>query len=135
VAKRGAGVVYGAVYGLNHIRRAMAAAEGPEGYVPTKGELADVFAHVWAAVAFSDSWPSDLRADLAGLIVSSRRYGSCADTAHRMSPTEVVEFLADLRRLAARAARVSPETAPAERRAVQPRPPTTTETREVTSST
>jgi hypothetical protein len=97
------------MYGLNHVRRAAALVDGPDGYSPTREELCEAFAHVWGAVAFSDHWPADLRADLAGLIVFCRRYGSCADTAHRMTPAEIQEFTAELRRFVGRAARVPDE--------------------------
>ena len=108
------------MYGLNHMRRAAALVDGPEGYVPTADELCEAFAHVAGAVAFCHHWPADLRADLSGLIVAIRRYGSCADTAHRMSPAEADEVRDELRRFVARAARV-PDEEPlsAERRRIR----------------
>ena len=89
------------------MRRAAALIDGPDGSLPTPEELCEAFAHVWGAVAFCHDWPDDLRADLAGLMVATRRYGSCADTAHRMSEPEIREFTAELRRFLGRAARVA----------------------------
>ena len=97
------------MYGLNHVRRAAALIDGPNGHIPTPDMLCEAFAHVWGALAFCHHWPADLRADLAGLIVACRRYGSCADTAHRMTPAEIREFTAELRQFVGRAARVPDE--------------------------
>lgn len=94
------------MYGRNHLRRAAALLDGPEGYIPSPAALAETFAHVWAAVAFSHHWPPADRADLAGLIAASRRYGSCYETAWQMTEAEVVEFREELARAVARAARV-----------------------------
>lgn len=80
--------------------------DGPEGCVTSPAALAECFAHVWAAVAFSHHWPPADRADLAGLIAASRRYGTCYETARRMTEIEVAEFRGELARAVARAARV-----------------------------
>jgi len=88
------------MYGRNHLRQAAALFDGPDGYVPCPSALTSVFGHVWAAVAMSHRWPSGDRADLAWLIAASRRYGSCADTAWRMSIDEILEFRAELNRIA-----------------------------------
>lgn len=95
-----------AMYGRNHLRRAAALFHSPEGSIPSPSVLADAFAHVWAAVAFCHHWPPADRADLAGLIAASRRYGSCADTAWKMTAEEVNGFRDELFRILARAARL-----------------------------
>jgi hypothetical protein len=94
------------MYGRNHLRRAAALLDGPDGSIASPTALADAFAHVWAAVAFSHYWPPADRADLAGLIAASRRYGSCYETALQMTEAEVDEFREELSRAVARAARV-----------------------------
>ena len=95
-----------AIYGRAHLRRAAAFFDGPDGHLPCPTALADAFAHVWAAVAFSHDWPAAARAELAWLIAASRRYGSCMDTAWRMSVEEVVDYRDELARVLARAARL-----------------------------
>lgn len=94
------------MYGRNHLRRAAALLDGPEGYVASPAALAESFAHVWAAVAFSHHWPPPDRADLAGLIAASRRYGTCYETARQMTEVEVAVFREELAHAVARAARV-----------------------------
>jgi hypothetical protein len=66
------------------------------GQTPPPELVSEVFAEILAAVGFAHEWPADLRADLAGIIAASRRYGSCADTAYRMTPAEIDDFRRDL---------------------------------------
>ena len=97
------------MFGLNHVRRAAALIDTLDGQRPDPDRLTEAFGHIWGAVAFSHHWPDDLRADLAGLIVATRRYGNCVETARRMSLGEFREFADDLRRLVGNAARVPDE--------------------------
>lgn len=93
------------MYGRNHLRRAAALFDGPPDYLPCPSALADVFGHIWSAVALSHHWSPEDRADLAWLIAASRRYGTCAETAWKMSVDEVVEFRGELFRVLACVAR------------------------------
>ena len=99
------GAVMRPMYGRNHLRRAAALLDGPADYLPCPSALADVFGHVWSAVALSHHWVSEDRADLAWLIAASRRYGTCAETAWKMNVDEVIEFRSELSRVLACVAR------------------------------
>jgi hypothetical protein len=86
------------VFGLTQIRRAEAFLAGPEGYLPSREDLADAFNCVWLALRFADLWPEEVRDRAAGLIVAMLRHGPYHETARRMSGEEVREFVALVRK-------------------------------------
>lgn len=87
-----------AVFGLTQIRRAEAFLAGPDGYIPSRDDLADAFNCVWLALRFADLWPEEVRDRAAGLIVAMLRHGPYHETARRMSGDEVREFVTLVRR-------------------------------------
>lgn len=85
------------VDGLQHLRRAARLLERPGGYLAPRADLAEAFGHVWGGLAAANSWPDELRAQAAGLIVAMRQHGGVYETAHAMTAAEAREFTAMLR--------------------------------------